>query len=146
MKKILYSSIDEHENPKNGFIEAISNHEALNTLTDKGYSQVHFYGDSSLSIGSDQELLAPFNDKSASFQIEIRHHHDFVPILLQSFYNNKGNLLLGMLLLLGGWYFESAGVMYSGIGLLVFIPLFTAWKHRTTLRYDKLLANCAVGF
>jgi hypothetical protein len=143
--KILYSSIDEHGNSNKGFIEAANNHEALNLLTDKGHSQVHFYGDGTLSIESDQELLAPFDDKSASFQIEIRHRRDFVPILVQSLYINKGSILLGMMMLIGGWYFESSVVMYSGIGLSVCIPLYTAWKHRATRRYDQLLANYAVG-
>jgi hypothetical protein len=145
VKKILYSSIDEQGNPKDGFIDASSNREALNLLRDRGYTDVQLFGDGMMSIERDQELLAPFDDRAARFQIEIRRGVSFAAVLLQALYNNRGGLLTGVSLLLAGWLFDSRLATYPGVGLLLFFPLFTAWKHRVTRRYNRLLSNYAIG-
>ena len=144
-KKILFSSVDGDGKPSSGFVEADSNSEALVKLRGMGHAEVQFFGDATMTPAGDQELLAPFDERSARFQIRMRHRPDFAAVLMQSLHNNKLNLLVGIGLLLYGGYFGNPIVTFSGIGILLLVPLVTAWKHRATRRYDRLLANFALG-
>lgn len=147
MKKLLYTATKNNGKEVSSYIEANSNKEALESLSDKGFSNIEFQDDVVTAISrSDLDDLSENElEQVAKFEAAIRVKPSFITFILNVFRVNKLLILGGICFLIWGVVDSSSYLITFGLILSLSMPLLSIWNYRVVNRYDKLLRAYATG-
>ena len=147
LKKIRYTATDIHGKDVNSFIATNSNKEAIELLSEKGFSNIRFHDDSVIAIErSDLDNLSGNElERIARFEAAIRVKPGFLTFIIEVFRVNKLLIIGGLSLLLWGAFDANNYLIVFGIILSISMPLLSIWKYRVVSGYDKLLRAHAQG-
>ena len=147
MKKILYTATDANGKEVSSFIDTNSNKEAIDLLSEKGFSNIRFQDDAVTAVSrtdldnlSDSELK-----RIAKFETSIRTRPSFLTFILEVFRVNKLLVVGGLCLFLWGIFDSRKYLAIIGLVLSSSMPLLSIWNYRVVSSYDKLLRAYARG-
>ncbi len=146
-RTILYSGVDRDNKPKNGYVEAENNREALQILKKEGVSDIRLHDDglyasyrNELEDLSDKEL-----ERTAQFEIECRYNLNIFGFLKEVLRKNIFILLAGAGVIAWGIYSNSTIIILVGILLMLSMPVFSLWNYRHVNNYNRLQIELAWG-
>lgn len=147
LKKILYLATNSDGKIINSFVEANTNKEAINLLSQNGYSNIKLYDDASFNSSSCH--LDDFNER----QLSDLANHLIISFKNPSFINyimhlnnlNNFLILVSFLLWCLGSYFSNDFLMAFGVVFILLKILDTVKAYRQSNSYNKLLKFIAKG-
>ena len=147
LKKILYTATDIHGKEVSSFIDTNSNKEAIELLSEKGFTNIRFHDDIATAI--DRNSLDNLSDteleRIAKFEAAIRVKPRFMTFIIEVFRVNKILIISGVCLSLWGLYDANRYLIAIGLILSLSMPLRSIWNYRVVNGYDKLLRAYARG-
>ncbi len=146
MVKVLYQGHKEGKEIS-GFIEAISNKEALDMLKEQGLSQIKFFSDAATGhMREDLEGLPARELKQiAKFELQLQKGIDFKSYLFETMRVNTIPLVIGVGVGLYGEHVGSGLWMAFGVILALALPFFSFWNYGVMQTYNKLLKAVTFG-
>tara|TARA_B100000745_G_scaffold66256_2_gene39044 strand:- start:6593 stop:7699 length:1107 start_codon:yes stop_codon:yes gene_type:complete len=147
VKKILYSAKDIDGKSLQGFIDAVSNKDALSRLHDKGMTEVVFYDDEVTALQRD-DLNGLSNSELediAKFELSLREHPGFGHFMLEVFRMSRVFVIVGGSLMIWGMASGRGWMIALGAAIAMTIPCLSIWNYRHTRHYDQLLRAFARG-
>jgi len=153
MTKVLYSALDVNNNQKYGYIDAISNTDALEQLKQKNYSTIFLYNDILLSTQRDD--LKNFSDKeleeNAKLEITMQFRPTFKTFITATIQKYRWSIILGLIMGISGIFgffgFEENDLLVITVGIVVSLlgPLIALLNYPLISSYMKLFHSFAYG-
>lgn len=147
MKKILYTATNADGKLISSYIETNSNKEAIQILSQKGFSNIRLQDDVVIAISrSDLDNLSERElEQIARFESEIRARPGFITFINEVFRANKLLAIGGLCLFIWGIYDSSKFLVIFGFILSASMPLLSIWNYRVVNGYNKLIRAYGCG-
>ena len=147
VKKVLYSAIDEVGSERSGYVDAKSNRDAIELLTNDGLSEIKLHDDGALAIRRDDlnELSEDELEAKARFELKVRSKPSFTSFIMEVLRVNRSIILIGLALFFWGLSDENYYLLAFGAAVSLSMPLLSIWNYRTVSNYDRLLRAFAEG-
>ena len=148
MAKILYRAYDSYGNIKDGYIEAVSNKDAIDKLRKIGYEQIYLYSDALYDY--DRDDLEGLNEKEleqiAKVQIDrMINKKGFGNYVWESLKSDYISILIGIVLLYFGYRNSSYITMSIGVIIASFGPFMKIWNYKLISVREKIQYAFALG-
>lgn len=147
MKKILYTATNADGKVISNYVEANSNKEAIEILSEKGFSKIRLQDDVVIAISRSDlnNLSARELEQIARFESEIRARPSFITFINEVFRANKLLIIVGLCLFIWGIYDSSKFLVIFGFILSASMPLLSTWNYRIVNGYNKLIRAYGCG-
>jgi len=130
-----------------GFIEAMSNKEALLELKEQGLSRINLLSD--VALGFERAVLEGISEgelkRIAKFEVQMQKGAGFMPYFIETMRNNAIPLAIGVSMGLYGESTGSAWWMASSVILSLALPFFSFWNYGVMQTHTSLLKAVSFG-
>lgn len=147
MKKILYSGRSQDGRQRTGFVDAVSNNEAIAVLKKKGVVDITLHDDAFTALRRDdlENLSEKQIEMIANFEIKSRYNPDSMKMFLEVVWGKSFWILLWAGYLVWMWYEESYILLTFGLALALVAPILFVLTGRHGKNYKKLQIACVFG-
>ncbi len=147
MAKVLYTAVTQEGKETNGFVEAMSNKEALDQLKERGLHQITLLSD--VALGFERTDLDGISESElariAKFEAQMQKEMGFLPYFVETMRSSAIAIAIGAGM---AWYGEHTGSglwMAFGVIVSLALPFFSFWNYGVMQRYNALLQAVAFG-
>jgi len=145
--KVLYRALTQEGKEISGFVEAMSNKEALAQLKESGLEQINLLSDAALGFERD-DLNGIGEDELAHiarFETKLQKGIGFFSYFAETMRNSSIPMVIGGAIVFYGDFAGSALWMAFGVIVALALPFFSFWNYGVMQGYNRLLKNLAFG-
>lgn len=147
MGKVLYTAYDAQGREKRGFIEALSNQDALKRLHSEGLEQIRLHSDAALGHSRDdlEGISQKELERIAAFELKIQQGVGLGMYTKEVLRNNVVPMFISALMFGYGYSEASWGWMASAVIVSSALPFFSFWNYGVMSIYNRAQKSLAFG-
>jgi len=146
MGKVLYSAITANGKVKRGYIDALSNEEAVKKLKEEGFSNINLYSDARFPYQEELDSLSEDElEEIAYTEIDTLKSNTFGKFLLRVVKKNIIIILIGLAIAFYGYSIHSYLLAAFGFIVASFYPFINIWNRQASNAYNNAMRALLFG-
>ena len=147
MGKVLYTACDAQGREKRGFVEALSNQDALKRLHSEGLEKIHLHSDAAFGHSRDdlEGLSQKELERIAKFELKLQQGVGLGMYTQEVLRNNIIPMVIASMMFWYGYNEASSGWMAAAVIVASALPFFSFWNYGIMEIYNRAQKSLAFG-